>query len=97
MTVKTRPQVPGDRRLRGTLVAADEDGLTLAVDGWPTEAVRLSYSDIDKARTVFVWGPSRADARAEPAWPGAGSPQEAARTADHADDDREKRKQVVTP
>ena len=57
VTVKTRPQVPGERRRRGVLVAADDDGLTLDVDGGPDGGIRLSYSDIDKARTVFVWGP----------------------------------------
>ena len=35
VTVKTRPQVPGERRRRGVLVAADDDGLTLDVDGGP--------------------------------------------------------------
>ncbi len=35
VTVKTRPQVPGERRLQGTLVASDEDGFVLAVDGSP--------------------------------------------------------------
>jgi ribosome maturation factor RimP len=57
VTVKTRPQVPGDRRRRGVLVAADEHGLTLEEEGGPDEGVRLAYSDIDKARTVFLWGP----------------------------------------
>ena len=58
VSVKTRPQVLGDRRLTGRLVAADEDGLELAVGGVPEETVRLSYSDIDRARTVFAWGPT---------------------------------------
>ncbi len=57
VTVKTRPQVPGDRRRRGVLVAADDHGLTLAEEGGPDGGVRLAYSDIDKARTVFIWGP----------------------------------------
>jgi len=57
VTVKTRPQVPGDRRRRGVLVAADDKGLTLREEGGPDEGVRLAYSDIDKARTVFLWGP----------------------------------------
>ncbi len=57
VTVKTRPQVPGDRRRRGVLVAADDHGLTLAEEGGPDGGVHLAYSDIDKARTVFVWGP----------------------------------------
>jgi ribosome maturation factor RimP len=57
VTVKTRPQVAGDRRRRGVLVAADGDALTLEEEGGPDGGVRLAYSDIDKARTVFVWGP----------------------------------------
>ncbi len=57
VTVKTRPQVPGDRRRRGVLVAADDQGLTLHEEGGQDGDVRLAYSDIDKARTVFVWGP----------------------------------------
>ena len=56
VTVKTRPQVPGDRRLQGTLVASDDDGFALAVDGSGDEPMRLAYGDIDRARTVFVWG-----------------------------------------
>ncbi|HVC68127.1 MAG TPA: ribosome maturation factor RimP [Acidimicrobiales bacterium] len=60
VSVKTRPQVPGERRLRGTLVAADEDGFTLDVDVDVDDdgrgPVQLAYADIDRARTVFVWG-----------------------------------------
>ena len=56
VTVKTRPQVPGDRRLQGTLVASDEDGFALALDGSVDDPMRLAYGDIDRARTVFVWG-----------------------------------------
>jgi ribosome maturation factor RimP len=92
VTVKTRPQVPGDRRLRGVLVAADEDGLTLEVDGGAS--VPLSYSDIDKARTVFVWGPERGTGGSK----GAPSPKGKARTTRSTKQATEKkRKQVVTP
>jgi len=58
VTVKTRPQVPGDRRLTGTLVSADDTGLELATDSAPGGRIRLAYSDIDRARTVFAWGPA---------------------------------------
>ncbi len=89
VTVKTRPQVPGDRRLRGRLMAADENGLELEVDSTPGQPVRLAYNEIDKARTVFVWGPEprakRSNAKASAAG-GAASPKA-----------KEKRKQVVTP
>src|SRR3984893_9623028 len=57
VTVKTRPQVPGDRRLRGELLAADEDGLELEVEGWAQGRMRVAFSGNDRARTVFVWGP----------------------------------------
>jgi len=51
VTVKTVPSFDGQRRIKGTLTAADDDGIT--VDG-----VHLTYDDIDKARTVFEWGPA---------------------------------------
>jgi ribosome maturation factor RimP len=55
VTVKTRPQVGGDRRLRGRLVAADDDGFELAIED-AEGPLRLVYGDIDRARTVFEWG-----------------------------------------
>ncbi len=55
VTVKTRPQVAGDRRLRGRLLAADDRGFELALESGG-EPVRLGYGDIDRARTVFEWG-----------------------------------------
>lgn len=56
VTVKTRPQVPGDRRIQGRLVSADDEGFALAVEAGG-EPVRLAYTDVDRARTVFEWGP----------------------------------------
>jgi ribosome maturation factor RimP len=67
ITVKTRPQVPGERRRRGRLAAADDEGFEL--DEEPAEGatdggtVRLLYTDIDRARTVFEWGPATAGER----------------------------------
>jgi ribosome maturation factor RimP len=90
VTVKTRPQVPGDRRVRGRLVAADDRGLDLVVDG--TEAsLHLAYSDIDKARTVFVWGPAPRSAGTRGASP------KAPATPGTGPSTTSKRKQVVTP
>jgi ribosome maturation factor RimP len=61
VSVKTRPQVPGDRRLRGALVGADEHGFEIEVDDPGPGRRRLEYSDVDKVRTVFSWGaPARA-------------------------------------
>jgi ribosome maturation factor RimP len=54
VSIKTRPQVPGERRLRGQLVAADDQGFELKMDDEAAGRRRLSYTDIDRARTVFV-------------------------------------------
>ena len=43
-----------DRRVEGELLAADDDGITVGCDG--TERT-IPYAQIDRARTVFVWGP----------------------------------------
>jgi len=56
VSVKTRPQVPGERRINGTLVSADAEGFTVAADGPDADPVRLGYHDVDRVRTVFVWG-----------------------------------------
>ncbi len=49
-----------DRRIAGLLTAADDDGITVRTglddDGAPVER-RLAHADIDRARTVFEWGP----------------------------------------
>jgi ribosome maturation factor RimP len=51
-----------DRRLAGVLVAADDEGITVRPDApgggdaAPGER-RLAYADIERARTVFEWGP----------------------------------------
>ncbi len=88
VTVKTRPQVPGDRRLKGELLSADNEGLELAVESAPEGRLRLAYSDIDRARTVFVWGPQSRT--------GGGSAK-ASSSKKTVPSKTEKRKQVVTP
>jgi ribosome maturation factor RimP len=51
VAVRTTPQAEGERRIEGVLTEADEDGIV--VDGR-----RLAYREIDRARTVFEWGPT---------------------------------------
>ncbi len=54
--VKTRPGAEGDRRVEGTLTAVDDDAVTVTTaDGVP-RTVRID--EIERARTVFVWGPA---------------------------------------
>jgi ribosome maturation factor RimP len=57
VTVKTRTEVDGERRFRGTLVAADEAGVTLRLADDAGDR-SLAYDQIEKARTVFDWGPT---------------------------------------
>jgi len=53
------------RRLTGTLQAADGAGCTLAGPDVPGGEVRISYDQIERARTVFEWGPAPRDAKSE--------------------------------
>jgi ribosome maturation factor RimP len=49
VAVRTGPEVEGERRLEGTLEAADDEGIVVA-------GRRLRYDEIERARTVFAWG-----------------------------------------
>jgi ribosome maturation factor RimP len=51
VAVKTRADVDGERRVEGSLEAADDQGIVVA-------GRRLAYDDVEKARTVFVWEPA---------------------------------------
>jgi ribosome maturation factor RimP len=51
VSVKTKPHIEGERRHEGLLEAADDDGVTVG-------GRRFPYAEIEKARTVFVWGPA---------------------------------------
>ena len=50
VNVKTRPGVEGERRVHGVLAGVDDDGVTI-------EDRHLRYDEIERARTVFEWGP----------------------------------------
>ena len=54
--VKTRPGTEGERRVDGTVTAVDDDAVTITADDGPARTLR--YDDIERARTVFVWGPA---------------------------------------
>jgi ribosome maturation factor RimP len=57
ISVKTVPGSPGERRLQGELVSVDDDGITLAGASDDDETRRVAFGDIERARTVFEWGP----------------------------------------
>lgn len=51
--VKLKPHVEGERRFVGTVTAAAESTALIEVDG---ASVQIDLDDVDRARTVFVWG-----------------------------------------
>jgi ribosome maturation factor RimP len=52
--VKTRPGVEGDRRVEGTVAAADERSVTIHTADGGDRTIELD--DIERARTTFEWG-----------------------------------------
>lgn len=61
INVRLRDVDSADRRIEGVLISANETTATLQVqvspDSLPVERV-VTLSQIDRARTVFVWGPA---------------------------------------
>lgn len=58
-----------DRRVTGVLAAADDDGITVRPEGAGDDAGdqagrRIRYDDIERARTVFEWGPGEKPGKA---------------------------------
>ena len=56
VSVRTRAGGPGERRLVGSLVSADEEGFVLQGEGLGEDGRRFAYDEIERARTVFEWG-----------------------------------------
>jgi ribosome maturation factor RimP len=62
--VRTQPDAGLERRVRGVLVAADDEALVVTGDGLPEDGLRIAYTDVERARTVFEWGPAPRPGRA---------------------------------
>ena len=58
VAIRLRNTAGGDRRVNGVLVAADDDGATVRLDDADLTERVVPYDQIDRARTVFVWGPA---------------------------------------
>jgi len=58
--------VDGDRRVRGRLAHADDEGIVIEEPGAPPGGRHIPYDDVERARTVFEWGPAAAG-RSRPA------------------------------
>jgi ribosome maturation factor RimP len=53
--VRLAPHAGDERRLQGTLVASDDDNITIEIEG---ERRVVAQRSIERARTMFVWGPA---------------------------------------
>jgi ribosome maturation factor RimP len=53
------------RRITGTLDGADETGCTLTGPEVPGGELRIAYDQIERARTVFEWGPAPRKSKSE--------------------------------
>ena len=60
VALRLRDTGADDRRVQGVLIAADEQAATVRLDSCDTELVErvVRYDVIDRARTVFQWGPA---------------------------------------
>ena len=57
VTVRVNSGTSDVRRVRGTLNEADETGFTLVGPDLPDGSLRIAYDEIERARTIFEWGP----------------------------------------
>lgn len=71
ISVKTQPGVDGERRFKAVVVGADAETVDLApVDDPAGESRRLRLHDIERARTIFEWGPAPKPGGPKPGRPG---------------------------
>jgi ribosome maturation factor RimP len=56
VSIKAMPGTDGERRFTGTLRAADDRGVVVGLPDGTTRS--LAYDEIERARTIFAWGPA---------------------------------------
>jgi ribosome maturation factor RimP len=62
VSVRTVSGGQGERRVIGRLAAVDAHGLVIEADDIPGGRRRLGFDEVQRARTVFEWGPASARA-----------------------------------
>jgi ribosome maturation factor RimP len=62
VSVRLHRAIDSRRRLQGVLLRADERGIVICLDDTGTE-MSVSFDDIERARTVFVWGAEKSTGR----------------------------------
>lgn len=74
-----------ERRITGTLVSADDTSATVAVEGAEGTVERtVAYAQIDRAKTVFEWGPAPKPGKGPKPTPGATSKPDPQRKKEHS-------------
>ena len=61
VSVRTVSGGEGERRVTGRLAEAGPDGIVIEAVDLPDGRRRLAYDDVQRARTVFNWGPTPRD------------------------------------
>jgi ribosome maturation factor RimP len=57
VTVRIHGGTSDVRRVKGTVESADETGFTLVGPDLPDGSLRIAYGEVERARTIFEWGP----------------------------------------
>ncbi len=65
ITVRVDSGTADVQRVTGTLQSADEGGCTVSGPEVPEGQMRIAYDQIERARTVFEWGPEPRRAKSE--------------------------------
>ena len=65
VTIRTNPDVEGERRVRGTVRSADDRTVTVDLEEGGERTVAIA--DIERARTVFTWGGAEKPGKGKPA------------------------------
>ena len=65
VTVRINAGTADVRRVTGTLERSDETGCTLVGPEVPDGELRIAYDQIERARTVFEWGPEPRKTKSE--------------------------------
>ena len=65
VTVRVDAGTADVRRITGTLASADGTGCTVTGPDVPGGDVRIAYDHIERARTVFEWGPEPRKTKSE--------------------------------
>ena len=58
VALRLHQSLNGERRLQGVIIRADESSVTVRTDDALHTEVVVPYQIIDRARTVFKWGPT---------------------------------------